>query len=66
MNEGFALGLSDECQSAVDSGKMWVGFLALLMLSGTGSIDEKLDGWDEMLKKTKAMVEEIKKEHEHE
>lgn len=66
MNEGFALGLSDDCQLPVDDGKMWLGFLALLMISGSGNIDEKLDGWDEMLKKTKAMVNKIKKEHEHE
>ena len=45
---------------------MWFGFLALLMLSGSGTLDEKLDGWDEMLKKTRAMVDEIRKEHEHE
>lgn len=66
MNEGFALGLSDNFQPPVDDGKMWLGFLALLMVSGNGSIDEKLDGWEEMLKKTRAMVDEIKKEHEHE
>ena len=66
MNEGFALGLSDNFQPSVDDGKMWLGFLALLMVSGNGSIDEKLDGWEEMLKKTRAMVDEIKKEHEHE
>lgn len=66
MNEGFALGQSDDSQFFDDSGKMWFGFLALLMLSGSGTLDEKLDGWDEMLKKTRAMVDEIKKEHEHE
>ena len=66
MNEEFALGLSDNFQPPVDDGKMWLGFLALLMVSGNGSIDEKLDGWEEMLKKTRAMVDEIKKEHEHE
>ena len=66
MNEEFALGLSDNFQPSVDDGKMWLGFLALLMVSGNGSIDEKLDGWEEMLKKTRAMVDEIKKEHEHE
>lgn len=66
MNEGFALGLSDDRQPFVDDGKMWVGFLVLLMLSGSGSIDEKLDGWEEMLKKTKSLLDDIKKEHEYE
>lgn len=66
MNEGFALGLNDDCQPPVDDGKMWLGFLALLVIFGIGSINEKLDGWEEMLKKTRVMVNEIKKEHEHE
>lgn len=66
MNEGFALGLSDDCQSPVDDSKMWFGFLALLMLSGSGSLDEKLDSWEAMLQKARAMADEIKKEHEHE
>lgn len=66
MNEGFALGLSDNCYHPIEDGKMWFGFLALLMLSGRGTLDERLDGWDEMLKKTRAMADEIKKEHEHE
>ena len=66
MNEGFALGLSDNCQPPVQDSKMWFGFLALLMLSGSGTLDDRLDGWDEMLKKTRAMADEIKKEHEHE
>lgn len=66
LNEGFALGLSDDHQPFVNDSKMWFGFLALLMLSGSGTLDEKLDGWDEMLKKTRAMADEIKKEHEHE
>ena len=66
MNEGFALGLSNNCHPPIEDSKMWFGFLALLMLSGSGTLDEKLDGWDEMLKKTRAMADEIKKEHEHE
>ena len=65
MNEGFALGLSDDCQSPVNDGKMWFGFLALLMLSGNGSLDEKLDNWEAMLHKTRDMAEKIKKEHEN-
>lgn len=66
MNEDFALGLSYDRQPFVDDDKMWVGFLALLMLSGSGSIDEKLDGWEEMLKKTRSLLDDIKKEHEYE
>ena len=66
MNEGFALGLSNNAHPPIEDSKMWFGFLALLMLSGSGTLDEKLDGWDEMLKNTRAMVDEIKKEHEHE
>ena len=66
MNEGFALGLSDNCRPLIDDSKMWFSFLALLMLSGSGTLDDRLDGWDEMLKKTRAMADEIKKEHEHE
>ena len=66
MNEGFALGLSNDCQPPVDDGKMWLGFLALLMISGNGSLDEKLDSWEAMLQKTRDMAEKIKKEHENE
>ena len=66
MNEGFALGLSDDYQPPVDDSKMWLSFLALLMLSGNGSLDEKLDSWEAMLQKTRDMAEKIKKEHENE
>lgn len=66
MNEGFALSLNDDYQPPVDDGKMWLGFLALLMLSGDGSLDEKLDSWEAMLQKTRDMAEKIKKEHENE
>ena len=66
MNEGFALSLNDDCQPPVDDRKMWFGFLALLILSGAGTLDEKLDSWETILKKTRDMAEEIKKEHEHE
>lgn len=66
MNEGFALGLSNNAHPPIEDSKMWFGFLALLMLSGSGTLDDRLNGWDEMLKKTRAMADEIKKEHEHE